>query len=82
MTYHMDYLKGKLEQAQRAVALFKRGIEEEERRTEKFVVRVVVETRGFGEYDWRRTTLCQHDLTIEERDNLIESLGWLERVGK
>lgn len=82
MTNHMDYLKEKLRQAKDDVERYKRGIKEEEKRTQKFETRVVVETKAFGDWDWRRTVLVHLNLTLEQRDRLIESLRWLRNVGK
>ena len=48
---------------------------------EKFDIRVVVETKGYGEQDWRRTVLVQLDLTLVQRDRMIANLAWLRNVG-
>ena len=53
--------------------------EEEEKGTTKSDVKVVVETRGHGDRDIRRTTLVQLDLTSEQRVRLIKSLAWLRK---
>ena len=42
--------------------------------TEKFDVRVVIETRGFGEQDWEKMIISYHELTLDQRDELIEEL--------
>ena len=55
--------------------------EERKRKMEKFDIRVVVETKGYGEQDWRRTVLVQLDLTLEQRDRMIANLAWLRNVG-
>ena len=46
----------------------------------KFDVRVVVETKGYGEWDWRRMVLVQLDLTLEQRNRMIANLAWLRNV--
>ena len=52
----------------------------ERKMEKKFDVRVVVETKGYGEWDWRRMVLVQLDLTLEQRNRLIANLAWLRNV--
>jgi hypothetical protein len=82
MTNHMDYLKEKLEQAQSDVLRYARKIKEEERRTQKFEVRIIALTRREGKCIWEEKNLCEHVLTLSERDSLIGNLWWLKDVGK
>lgn len=77
----IEYLKERLLAAMKDAALLEKKIKEEERRTTKFDIRVVVETKDFGDsWDWRRTVLSHHELTLEQRDKLIASLRWLRKI--
>lgn len=77
----IEYLKERLDSALKGVAVLEKAIREEERRTiQKFDVRVVVETKAFEELDWQGTILTHRELTLEQRDVLIQNLRWLRNV--
>ena len=79
MNKTVEHLKERLGKALKETAFLVKAIEEEERATTKFDVRVVVETKGFGEWDWRRMVLSHQELTLHQRDKLVESLRWLRQ---
>ena len=76
----IEYLKERLLSAMKEVTLLEKKIKEEERRTERFDIRVVVETKSFDERDWSRTILSHHELTLDQRDKLIGNLRWLRNI--
>ena len=73
------YLKEELKKASEYVEKLTREIGEEEKRTTKLDVRVVLETRGFGEWDTERVCLAHLDLTLWQRNKLIQNLAWLRK---
>ena len=76
----IEYLKDRRETAMENVALCTRKIREEEEKTKRHDIRVVVETRADGGSEYRRTIIAEQFLTLEQRDRMIGNLAWLRRV--
>jgi hypothetical protein len=65
-----------LAKASEEVDYYEQKIKEEERRTQKYRVRVIVETEVEKDF-WRSITLADLDLTLEQRERVI---AWLRKV--
>lgn len=77
--HKIEYLKERLEEVE--LLLKEINLEDlEDFGVQKFDVRVVLETKPFNEWEWRRTILSKHELTLEQRNKLIGNLRWLRNV--
>ena len=47
--------------------------------TKRKSVRIVVESKEYGDPDWQKTTLVELYITEEEKEEIIRNLGWLTR---
>ena len=73
----LEYLKERLGKAEEEVTVIKHRIEEEEARTKRYDVKVLIET-AFGDFT-RTITVSELYITIDERNRLLSNLAWLRR---
>ena len=72
----IEYLKERLGKAEEEVAIIKDRIREEEAKTQKFNVKVLIETK-LGDNYIKTITVSELYITIDERNRLLSNLAWL-----